>query len=57
MFMAAVITIRTMATAHWPGFDSGGMLWFPDLTAAAWAGSIGEQLIGTLHLSARCKWR
>lgn len=24
-----------MALLHWPGFESGGTAWFPDLTASA----------------------
>ena len=35
MFLTAVLSVRGMAAAHWPGFETGGLLWFTDLTAPA----------------------
>lgn len=39
LFMSAVFGVRKMSLNNWPGFSSGGTLWFPDLTQAAvdWA--------------------
>ena len=35
VFGTSVFAARHMAACHWPGFASGGVLWFPDLTKAA----------------------
>ena len=35
MFLTAVLSVRGMAAAHWPGFETGGLFWFTDLTAPA----------------------
>ena len=35
VFASAVLGVRAMANAGWPGFSDGGALWFPDLTARA----------------------
>lgn len=35
VFASAVLGVRAMAGAGWPGFAEGGALWFPDLTARA----------------------
>lgn len=35
VFASAVLGVRAMANAGWPGFGDGGALWFPDLTARA----------------------
>ena len=43
-----VITICTMAKLHWPRLNFAGMLWFPDLTFAAWAGFLGKLLTSML---------
>ena len=34
-FMTFVYAVRRMARAGWPGFSTGGVLWFPDLRQAA----------------------
>lgn len=31
-FVATGVALRMMAGAHWPGLDTQGILWFPDLT-------------------------
>jgi hypothetical protein len=35
VFGTSVFAARAMAASNWPGFASGGALWFPDLTKAA----------------------
>jgi YidC/Oxa1 family membrane protein insertase len=35
VFITAMVSIRSMARDRWPGFESGGTAWFPDLTAPA----------------------
>ena len=35
IFASAVLGVRAMANAEWPGFREGGALWFSDLTARA----------------------
>eukprot|EP00891_Asterochloris_glomerata_P004420 jgi/Astpho2/4420/fgenesh1_pg.00067_%23_28_t len=35
VFLTAVLSVRGMAVAHWPGFETGGLFWFTDLTAPA----------------------
>jgi tetratricopeptide (TPR) repeat protein len=35
VFITAMASIRSMALQRWPGFDTGGTAWFPDLTAPA----------------------
>jgi len=35
VFITAMISIRSMALQRWPGFDTGGTAWFPDLTSPA----------------------
>ena len=52
VFVAFVVSIRSMANLHWPGFDAGGTLWFQDLTAAAWIGSSGQGFSTLLHTAA-----
>ena len=35
MFLTVVLSVRGMAAAHWPGFETGGLFWFTDLTTPA----------------------
>ncbi|KAK9802559.1 hypothetical protein WJX73_002984 [Symbiochloris irregularis] len=35
VLVASVMAVRRMALHHWQGFDTGGTLWFTDLTAPA----------------------
>ena len=35
IFITAMWSFRSMALASWPGFDTGGALWFKDLTLPA----------------------
>ena len=35
VFISAVWAVRHMAVSNWPGFDTGGTLWFGDLTQRA----------------------
>lgn len=35
VFITAMASIRTMSLQKWPGFESGGAAWFPDLTLPA----------------------
>eukprot|EP00887_Chlorella_sp_A99_P004592 scaffold4.g4592.t1 len=35
VFITAMASIRTMSLTNWPGFATGGVAWFPDLTLPA----------------------
>lgn len=58
VFISAVWAVRHMAVTNWPGFDTGGTLWFGDLTLRALdlgslqapMGPVGVLLPGTVVL-------
>lgn len=35
VFITAVLAVRRMAAQQWPGFSTGGLAWFTDLTSGA----------------------
>ncbi|KAK1381594.1 ALBINO3-like protein 2, chloroplastic [Heracleum sosnowskyi] len=52
-FILGVATIRRMALNHHPGFESGGILWFQDLTQMPYGvwGSVFPVLVAGLHVT------
>ncbi|BDA50658.1 probable mitochondrial inner membrane protein OXA1L [Coccomyxa sp. Obi] len=47
VFGTSVFAARAMAASNWPGFASGGALWFPDLTKAAVVIHWGQDAMST----------
>ncbi|XP_074311367.1 ALBINO3-like protein 2, chloroplastic [Silene latifolia] len=52
-FILWMVSIRRMSLDEFPGFDTGGILWFQDLTVSStgFLGSVFPLLIAGLHLS------
>ncbi|KAH9607681.1 hypothetical protein KSS87_010944 [Heliosperma pusillum] len=52
-FILWMVSIRRMSLDEFPGFDTGGILWFQDLTVSStgFLGSVFPFLIAGLHLS------
>jgi tetratricopeptide (TPR) repeat protein len=46
-FVATGVALRMMALAHWPGLETQGALWFPDLTLVPLVVETLEQPMGT----------
>ncbi|EIE20465.1 hypothetical protein COCSUDRAFT_67376 [Coccomyxa subellipsoidea C-169] len=47
VFGTSVFAARAMAASDWPGFASGGALWFPDLTKASVVIHWGQDALST----------
>ena len=50
VFVTAMASVRTMSSNNWPGFSTGGIAWFPDLTFPAvdifnWTAPYGQLVV------------